>query len=304
MKIAIVGAGAMGSLFGSMLSAANEVTLIDVHEPTVRAIQTDGLRVADREGNERTVPLRAVTTAAEAGAVDLVILFVKCYHTETAARGMTPLLDENTIVLSLQNGWGNAPKLQNIVGAERVMAGVTYHSATVLAPGKIQHAASGRTVIGELTATNDHRLERVMDALRNAGIQIETAQDIRREIWSKLALNVCTLPAAALLQFYAGELIQHQGTLDLMRALLMEVVAVAHAQGIAMDYDERWSAITGLLERAKTARGSMVQDVQAKRRTEIDVINGAIVHAGKQFHIPTPYNNSMVWMVKALEETF
>lgn len=304
MNIAIVGAGAMGSLFGSLLADANTVTLIDVHEPTVQAIQAHGLSIMDKEGNERIVPMRAVSDTGHVGVVDLVILFVKCYHTEAAARNMAPLLGAHTAVLSLQNGWGNAPRLQAIIGADRVLAGVTYHSATVLAPGRIQHAARGRTVIGELEAGRPERINAVSDAFRAADVEIEIAQDIRREIWSKLALNVCTLPTAALLQFYAGELVQHPGTLEVMQALLREVVAVAQPQNIALDYDERWSAITGLLERAKTARGSMLQDVQAKRRTEIDVINGAIVDAGKQFQIPTPYNNSMTWMVKALEETF
>jgi 2-dehydropantoate 2-reductase len=119
-----------------------------------------------------------------------------------------------------------------------------------------------------------------------------------------LALNVCTLPTSALLRFYAGQLIQHEGTLALMRVLLQEAVAVANAQGIDLNFDERWINITGLLERATGAKASMLQDVENRRRTEIDVINGAIVEAGRRLNIPTPYNETMVWLVKALEETF
>jgi 2-dehydropantoate 2-reductase len=128
--------------------------------------------------------------------------------------------------------------------------------------------------------------------------------DVLKAIWSKLALNVCTLPTSALLRFYAGQLIQHTGTLELMQALLREVMSVANAQNIALEFDERWEAITGLLSRASGAKASMLQDVENRRRTEIDVINGAIVEAGQRLNIPTPYNQALVWLVKALEETF
>src|SRR5581483_3325502 len=121
MKIAIVGAGAMGSLFCALLSSGrNDVTLIDVYQPAVDAINTNGLQWQDKEGNQHTARIHATTTPTSAGAVDLIIIFVKCYHTEDAVRGALPLLGPSTTVLSLQNGWGNAPKIQSVVGAERV----------------------------------------------------------------------------------------------------------------------------------------------------------------------------------------
>jgi 2-dehydropantoate 2-reductase len=125
-----------------------------------------------------------------------------------------------------------------------------------------------------------------------------------KEIWSKLALNVCTLPTSALLRFYAGQLVEHEGTLALMRGLLAEVVAVANAQGIPLEFDERWETITGLLHRAARAKSSMLQDVEKQQQTEIEVVNGAITAAGERLGIPTPYNNTMVWMVRSLEATF
>lgn len=304
MKIAIVGAGAMGSLFGSLLARANDVTLIDVFAPTVDAVNTNGLHVADKDGNVQAHRLRAVSRPADAGSAELVIVFVKCYHTEQAARDLLPLLGEQTAVLSLQNGWGNAPKLASIVGADRVLAGVTYHSATVTAPGAIQHAGRGKTIIGELDGRDSARVQQIAQAFRDADIEVETTREIRKEIWSKLALNVCTLPTAALLKFTAGELGKHTGTVALLQELLRECVNVAQAQGIDITYDERWSAISGVLERAVNARPSMLQDVEARRKTEIDVINGAIVEGGARLNVPTPYNQAMVWMVQALQETF
>lgn len=304
MKIAIVGAGAMGSLFARFLAAHNEVALIEVSPAIVHAVNSNGLRVDDREGNARTVKVPITMNPAELGVVDLVLIFVKCYHTHGAASSILPLLGANTSVLTLQNGWGNSAVLQDIVGAERVLAGVTYNSGTLVAPGHARHTASGRTVIGELNGTLTARVEAIRQAFDSAGIPTETTKQIVAEIWAKLAQTVCTLPTSALLGFQASELARHAGTLELMSALLRELVAVAHSQGIPIDYDERWQAISGAVERAGSTKASMLQDIEAHRRTEIDVINGAVVAAGRQMNIPTPHNNTMLWMVKALEETF
>jgi 2-dehydropantoate 2-reductase len=305
MRIAIVGAGAMGSLFGGLLArAGQDISLIDVWREGVEALNSQGLRIEDKEGATETIPVRATMDPAEVGPCDLVLIFVKCYQTEAAARGAAPLLGPDTTVLSLQNGWGNAPLIAEGVGQERVLVGVTYHSATLVGPGQIRHAGTGMTFIGELDAQKSGRLLRVAEAFRAAGIDVTPTAEVLREIWSKLALNVCTLPTSALLRFTADQLVQHEGTLELMRELLREAVAVAGAQGIALDFEERWEAITGLLRRAVGGKASMLQDVEKGRRTEIDVVNGAIVEAGRRFDIRTPYNDAMVWMVRSLEETF
>jgi 2-dehydropantoate 2-reductase len=161
------------------------------------------------------------------------------------------------------------------------------------------------TFIGEPGGQASARLQQVAELFNKAGIEVTPTHTVLKEIWSKLALNVCTLPTSALLRFCAPQLIQHQAMIELMRALLGEVVAVARAQDIPLDFDERWDAISGLLGRlAPTAKGSMLQDVENQRMTEIDVINGAVVEAGKKLNVGTPCNQAMVWMVKSLEGTF
>jgi 2-dehydropantoate 2-reductase len=306
MKIAVVGgAGAMGSILGGTLfEAGNDVTLVDVSKPAVDAINTNGLRIENKAGETRTINIPATTDPATVGAVDLVIVFVKCYHTEAAVKSAAPLLGPDTAVLSLQNGWGNAPKIAEIVGAERILAGVTYHSGGVLGPGHVKQPGVGMTFIGELDGKMSERLARIAAAFSSAGLETTQSPSVINEIWKKLALNTCTLPSSALLSFTADQLVQHDGTMELMRAILTEVAAVAHAQDIDLDFDERWEAITSLLARAVGGRSSMLQDVENKRRTEIDVINGAIVAAGKRLGISTPTNDAMVYLVKSLEETF
>lgn len=304
MKIAVIGAGAMGSVIGGLLAkAGNDVMFIEVSEAVVGAINGDGLRIQSKTGEIERIAARATSKPETVGPVDLVLVFVKCYHTEAAIRAAQPLVGAHTRVLSLQNGWGNGPRIAGIVGDERVLLGVCYHSATVLGPGHVRHGGQGATYIGRWMATEPPPAD-VAGVFTQAGVATSVAENVIAEIWSKLALNVCTLPTSALLRLEANQLVQHQEVMDLMAALLREVTQVAAARNIPLDYDERWASITGLLGRCGPgAKSSMLQDVEAKRRTEIDVINGAIVEAGREFKIPTPYNDTMLWLIKAWEKT-
>jgi len=306
MKIAILGGGgAMGGLFGGYLARAGEdVVLVDVAPDAVAAINAEGLAIEEKDGTVAQIRVPASTDPAAVGTVDLIVTFVKCYHTEAAVRAAGPMTGPHTAFLSLQNGWGNGDRIASVAGTDRVMVGLTYHSATLLAPGRVKHPGSGITYIGELDGRGSKRLSKAVAALRAASFDVNISDRILDEIWKKLSLNVCTLPTAALLRFFANELVAHDGTVALMQGLLDEVVAVAEAQGIRLDREERWSAITGLLKQAVGAKASMLQDVEAKRKTEIEVINGAIVDAGRKTGIATPLNDSMVWLVTAMEEAY
>jgi 2-dehydropantoate 2-reductase len=304
MRIAVIGAGAMGSIFGGRLAQAGEdVTLIDVWREGVEAINRNGLCLEDKAGNQQNIRVPATTDPAAVGVVDLAIVFVKCYHTKEAVQAAMPIIGPNTSVLTLQNGWGNAPRIAEIVGQERVIVGLTYNSGTVLGPGHVAQPGQGMTFVGELDGSLSERARAVTEAIQKAGFEATLSSNIIKDIWSKLAHNACTLPTSALLRVFAGQLVEHESTLEMMRGILREVVAVANIQGVDLSYNERWEAITGLLKGSR-ARASMLQDVEKKRRTEIDVINGAIVEAGRRFHLPTPYNDSMVWLIRSLEESF
>jgi 2-dehydropantoate 2-reductase len=306
MRIVVLGgAGAMGAVFGGRLAqAGNEITLVDVSPGAVDTINRQGLTVEDKTGASDVIRVRASTDPASAAGSELALVFVKCYHTEAAVRSVASHLATEATVLSLQNGWGNAPLIASIVGEERTMTGVSYHSATALEPGRVRHAGQGMTFIGELNGAMSERLRRVAETFKAAGLDVTPTQTVLNEIWAKLALNACALPTSALLRLYAGQLVERDSMLALMREILREVVAVVHALGVEIDEAERWEAITGLLKRAANAKSSMLQDVEKHRRTEIDVINGAVVEAGLRVGIPTPYNQSMVWLVKSLEDTF
>jgi 2-dehydropantoate 2-reductase len=306
MKVAVLGGGgAMGGLFGGYLARAGvEVVLIDVSEQAVTAINGSGLKISEKDGSVTRIKALASRSPASLGKADFIINFVKCYHTEDAVRAAMPMVGPKTAFLSLQNGWGNAERIASIAGRDRVMVGLTYHSATLLEPGHLAHPGTGMTYVGELDGKISPRLGEVTSFLAKAGFEVTQSPHILTEIWKKLALNVCTLPTSALMRFFAHQLIQHDGMLQLMKGLLKEVVTVARAEGIELDETERWNAITGLLQKAVGAKASMLQDVEARRRTEIDVINGAIVAAGARHRIATPLNDAMVWLVTSLQDSY
>src|SRR4051794_15052939 len=171
MRFAILGGGgAMGGLFGGYLQrAGHDVTLVDVSETAVTAINSHGLSITEKDGSAPVIKVRASLDPREVGPVDVIVNFVKCYHTEAAVTSAKPMMGEDTVVLSLQNGWGNAPRIANIVGEEKVLVGLTYHSGTLLAPGQVKHPGLGMTFIGELGGTSTPRVEAIAEAFRGAG---------------------------------------------------------------------------------------------------------------------------------------
>lgn len=295
----------MGGLFGAWLARGGaEVSLIDVSRPAVQAIAAEGLTITERDGTRMTLRLPVTDRPETVGTVDLLIVFVKSYHTEAAIAGAAPLIGPETAVLTLQNGWGHAQRLSGLVGAERVLVGLTYHSATLEGPGRIRHPAHGATLIGELDGRITPRLERIAAAFAAAGFAPEASPRIVGEVWKKLSLNCCALPTAALLGCFAHELVAMPPARGLVAAILAEVVAVARAKGIPLDLAERTEAVTGVLTRAVGVKPSMLQDVEARRQTEIDVINGAIAAAGRETGVPTPVNDTLVALVQALESRY
>ena len=270
----------------------------------IRALNDSGLSIDEKDGSQSLIRVRATDNPETVGPVDLIMNFVKCYHTGAAVSPAKPMLGPETAVLTLQNGWGNADHIAGLVGQDRVLVGLTYHSGTLVGPGRVKHPGVGMTYVGELDGRETPRLLRVAEVLPAAGFETTIAPRIIDEVWKKLALNACTLPTGALLRFFAHELALYDDARAVMAAILGEVVAVATAKGVSLDYDERWGAIISLLNRAVGAKPSMLQDVEASRRTEIEVINGAIVDAGKETGVPTPVNATMVQMIGALQAKY
>ncbi|MDP9373192.1 MAG: 2-dehydropantoate 2-reductase [Chloroflexota bacterium] len=302
MKIAIVGADGVGLLFGAWLAeAGQDVTLIDRDPAVVNAITAAGVLLVDLAGGVRAIPTRTTTDPARVGPVDLVAVCVKYYETEAAVRAAAPLIAGETALLSLQSGWGDAPRIAGLVGAARVLVGLTDHEVGSLGHGGVAHKERGMTVIGELDGRVGDRLARVTETLGMAGIEVVASAEVVREAWLRLALDAAAQPVRTLLRYSARQLLEHAGTLSLMGGLLRESVAVAGAQGLALDYDERWGVLMAALERTPAGEARMQQDLETNGRTDVDAINGAVVAAGRRLGIPTPYNEAMLWLIRAQE---
>jgi 2-dehydropantoate 2-reductase len=301
VRAAVVGAGAMGSIFGARLAAGGvDTVLVDVAQPLVDKINADGVTVV-RGDEETTTRLPATCDPASVGAADLVVFFVKCYHTRSAAQMARPLVGPDTVVASLQNGWGNGDVLASVYEPERVVVGVTYNSGTVLGLGKVAHPGVGPTYMGPFAGESLEGAERLAAVLEQGGLEAHVTPEIRPEIWKKLILNAATLPTAALAGMNAGALTAHGQMHDLVSETAREAIAAARALGYQIDEQERIDYIHALLERAGPTKASMLQDFEGGRQTEVDVINGAVVRAADENGVPVPLNRAFVALVKGWE---
>ena len=301
MRVAVVGAGAMGSIFGARFAhAGHDTVLVDVATPLVEKINADGVTVV-RGDEETTTRVRATNDPSSVGEVDVVVFFTKCYHTRAAAESARPLVGPNTVVASLQNGWGNGDVLASVFPAEQVTVGVTYNSGLLQGAGLVVHPAEQPTFVGAFVDGNSGGAETLAQVLNDASLDTTIAAPVRPEIWRKLILNAATLPTAALTGLAAGKLTECPDSHALVTDTAREAVAVANALGYEIDADERVEAIHALLAKAGPSKASMLQDTEAGRQTEVDVINGAVVSAADDLGVPAPLNRALTQMIKGWE---
>jgi 2-dehydropantoate 2-reductase len=230
-----------------------------------------------------------------------VAVFVKCFQTEDAVRRAAPVIGPNTTVLSLQNGWGNGETISGLVPPEQLVLGVTYISGTVLGRGRIGWTGSGPTYVGDYSADGAPLAAPVAGALEQAGFAVTVADDVRQEIWKKLTLNAATLPTAALTGLTAGSLAGTESMSQLVDDVAREALTVARASGYDLDETATLERIHTVLSGAGDGKASMLQDVEAGRRTEVDVITGAVLRAGREHDVPTPVNQALYALITGLE---
>jgi 2-dehydropantoate 2-reductase len=250
---------------------------------------------------ERTVAINATADPVSVGVVDAVLVCVKCYSTESAIQSAQPMVGRDTVVASIQNGWGNGEIISQTVVPDRVVLGITYHSATVIEPGRVAHTDAGPTILGPFDTGSLTAAEQIGSALRTAGFDIDVTTDIHRQMWRKLTLNSADLPVAALTGLRSA------GTaadpfFSVVEALARETMAVGQVLGFDFSADDEVARLRGVLTAAGEGKASMLQDVENGRRTEIDVINGAVVRLALEFGVPVPTNAVMYDLMKGYEQ--
>lgn len=304
MKIAVLGAGAMGSLYGGMLAlAGNEVVLIDVWKEHIDAVNRDGLTIDSPGGRHVVRNISGVTEPSAAGTAGLVLVFVKATATGRAAGEAGVLAGPETTVLTLQNGLGNVESLCSVFGPSRVAAGTTGHGSTMVAPGHIRHAGEGETVIGGLDGSRGERVEALAALFKEAGIAVKITDNVMGLIWTKLLVNVGINALTAVTGLKNGGLLDFPETKELLSAAVLEAAAVAEAKGIRLETGDPVGHTLSIARATAENRSSMLQDISAGRRTEISVINGAVAAEGERLGVPVPVNTVLTKLVLVLEKT-
>ncbi|MER3545320.1 MAG: 2-dehydropantoate 2-reductase [Chloroflexota bacterium] len=300
MRIAIIGIGAMGCLFGARLAPLADVVMVGTWPEGLAALRERGITLADAQG-ERTIPVQ-VADAAASPPCDLALILVKSYQTARAARQAAEWLAPQGLALTLQNGLGNDEVLAASLGAARVALGVTAQGAMLLGPGRVYHAGVGLTHLGVTPLTRE-RLAEVGALFRQAGLETHLTENIAGLVWGKLVVNSAINPLTALLRVPNGALLQNERARALMEAVAWETAHVAQAQGIRLPFDDPAERVREVAARTAHNRSSMLQDVLRGAPTEIEAINGAVVRAGQRLGVPTPINATLWRLVCALEAT-
>lgn len=301
MKIAVIGCGAMGSIYAAKLAAAGEQVLaVDRHRPSVERINREGLRVTG-PGCDQVVPLRASTGAVDE-TMDLVVLAVKAADVEAAARQALPMLGPDTAVLTIQNGLGSAETVAGVVGTQRVAVGIASgFGASRVAPGHVHHNAMRAMRFGPYSSLPHARVESIARTWAHAGFDAVAVTDIAAMQWEKLICNVAYSAPCALTGMTVGQVMDDAEMGPVSRAAATEAWSVARASGVAIAVADAVEHVRAFGAQMPDAKPSALLDHEARRVSEIDVINGAVPRQGARVGVDAPVNATLTAVVKSIE---
>lgn len=301
MKIAVIGAGAMGSIYGGILSRKNEVYLIDTNEALVEEIGRNGLRLLEGEEENRYFP-KAAVSSEKIGTVDLVILFVKALFSKAALKANEGLIGPDTYVMTLQNGSGHEDILAEFVPRERIIIGTTEDNGAVLGRAYVRRGGIGNTNVGMLAEDREGFLSRLKESFEACGFHVQVHGNIQQLIWDKLFTNVSLSAVTGVLQAEIGYIYQNPHAWNMTLSLLREAVQVARAIGLRADEEALAEKIKEVSIHSPHGVTSICADLRSGRRTEVDTISGSVVRAAKKAGVPVPVHEFVVDMIHGLEE--
>jgi len=306
MKIVIVGAGAMGSVYAALLAdSGNEVWAIDLWQEHLDAINDHGLQVSGASGERMVRNIQVSTRAADAGPCDLVVIATKASAVGAAARSLTTNLTDETLVLTIQNGLGAGERISKNLDSANILLGVAGgFGASVPEPGHVHHNGMELIRLGEMVGGMSERLERVAKVWQDAGFNVKTFADINQLIWEKFICNVALSGAAAAFDRTLGEVMDDPVTWEIAKKLGLEAYRVGKAKGIHFSFDDPVQYVSDFGSKMPKAKPSMLLDLMAKRRTEIDAINGMVPVVAKEQGLDAPYNEAITAVIKTKESAF
>ena len=289
-RVLVMGTGALGAFYGGRLAQAGVDVVFVARGATLAALRSDGLVIESAHGVERVAPVRAVATPAEAGPCSVVLVCVKSYDTDAAIAALRPVIRPDTIVLSLQNGIENEERLAAGLGLPPLLAGMTQIGAELVAPGVVRVDSGGRIVFGELDGRATPRADRLAALFAGAGIDHRVARRIAVMLWDKLAWNAAFNAVTAVTRRTVGEVLADPDGSALVRAAMLEVVAVAQASGVPLAAEKVDEALRHSAAELGMLKTSMLQDRLRGRRLEYDALNGAVLRAAARHRVPAPVN--------------
>jgi 2-dehydropantoate 2-reductase len=299
MKIGVLGAGAMGQLFGGRLQlSGNEVHFIDAAPATIQALNSRGITV-ESEGSASHTPVRAGTAADFTEALELIIVFTKSFHTEAAVASVRHLISETTFGLTLQNGLGNADILAGAFGPDHTLAGITDFPADLEQPGHIITGPGGKVRVGTWTEAEHPFLQELVDVLNKAGLNATAEESIQEPVWEKLAFNAALNTLSAVTGQTVGQIGASAPARELVARVVDETISVAETQGVQLSVERIDAALVNAYKHAGDHKTSMLQDREARRRTEADYIGGAIVRLGELSGVSAPVLNALTTLASA-----
>ena len=305
LKVAVLGAGAMGCLFGGLLAEKGlNVILIDIWKEHVEAINKNGLKM-DGHGGDRFIKVKATTDPSTVGIVDAVIVMCKATVLEPALNSIKNIIGEKTVFMSFQNGFGHEAIMQKIIGVEKVLGGTTTQASNILGPGHIMNHAALPSWIGEYEGGMSERVKEVADTFTAYNLETIAADDVKKRKWMKLFALTAIGPLSAIFDLHHTDLYINNNANDVSRSLGKEIILetrdVALADGVNVSEDECLFMFNKIVDSKQTNKSSMAFDVIYKRKTEIDFISGAVSKIGKKHGIATPLNDLMYKMIKVKE---
>ena len=301
LKIAVLGAGAMGSLFSGYLSRKNDVTVVDVSEAMVNAIRENGIEIREKDGTSAFYHPNAVLSTEGIGHQDLVIVFVKSMFTIAALEANRNLIGPDTYLMTLQNGAGHESKLLKFADRRHVVIGSTQHNSSVVKPGCIFHGGSGKSSIGLLDGGSDV-LCPIAENLTNCNLECHTEENVQKQVWKKMFTNTAASSLTALFQMPLGFIYSSKSANWLMRQLCREAVEVANSLGLGFDLEEVTNDVETVCKNAPNGLTSIYADIRDGRRSEVDTISGSVVEAAHDQGISVPYHEMVVKCIHALED--
>ncbi len=305
LKVAVLGAGAMGCLFGGLLAEKGlNVVLIDVWKEHIDAINSKGLKM-DGHGGDRFIKIKATTEPAKLNTTDVIIIMCKATVLEKALMGVKNIVGEKTVLMSFQNGIGHEAIMSKIAGKEKVLGGTTTQASNILGPGHIKNHASLPSWIGEYEGGMSDRVKSVAETFTAHGLETIPSDNIKKRKWMKLFALTAIGPLSAIFDLHHSDLYinnkSSRASRDLGKQIILETRQVAKADGVDVSENECLEMFNKIVDSKQTNKSSMAFDVLNKRKTEIEFINGAVSKIGKKHGIATPLNDLMYKIINIKE---